>query len=429
MYKILAKFEFSETFINWIKILNNNVMTSVLQCGHFSKSFEVKRGCRQGDPIAPSLFILCAQILAFMIYQNPNVRGILINNFEIKLTQFADDTTLILDGSQESLQTALNIIETYGTMSGLKMNTEKTKIIWLGRKKTSKDKLNVTQNLEWGSAEFKLLGITFSTNLDAIPKLNFEGILNNVAKEMANWNKRNITTIGRIALIKSLFLSKLNHIFLTIPSLNEDLLQRIEDLLFKFLWHNKPDKIKRKCITQSYGRGGLKMIDIRNFIKSLKITWVRRIFNTPDNLWVKLFHGLYFNPENLITKGSNWIQLYNQNISNRFWYEVFDAYRELLLTYNPKNKQDLLLAPMWYNPKMGFTNDFSKRFHNKNATFICDFINSDGYILSHQELQNITGTNLSWYDNTIINLSIKKYLKIANISLPVSIVRPPLPLY
>ena len=257
-----------------------------------------------------------------------------------------------------------------------------------------------------------------------MPKLNFECILNNLVKEMANWNKRNITTIGRIALIKSLFLSKLNHIFLTIPSLNEDLLRRIEDLLFKFLWNNKPDKIKRKCITQNYKEGGLKMIDIRNFIKSLKITWVRRLFNTPDNLWVKLFNGLYFNPENLITKGSNWIQLYNININNKFWYEVFDAYRELLLTYNPKNNLDLLLAPMWYNPKMGITNDFSKRFHNKNATFICDFLNSDGYILSHQELQNKIGTNLSWYDNTIINLSIKKYLNFANLSFPVRVVRP-----
>ena len=127
-----------ETFINWIKILNNNVVTSVLQFGHFSKSFDIKRGCRQGDPIAPSIFILCAQILAFMIYQNPNVRGLIINNFEIKLTQFADDTTLILDGKQDSLQAALNIIETYGNISGLKMNTEKTKIIWAWKKKNFK---------------------------------------------------------------------------------------------------------------------------------------------------------------------------------------------------------------------------------------------------------------------------------------------------
>ena len=43
-----------------------------------------------------------------------------------KLMQFADDTTLILDGSVNSLQAALNILELFGDISGLKINTEKT---------------------------------------------------------------------------------------------------------------------------------------------------------------------------------------------------------------------------------------------------------------------------------------------------------------
>ena len=68
----------------------------------------------------------------------------------MKLTQFADDNTLILDGSQQSLQSALNTLEIYGSMSGLKMNKEKTKVVWVGRKKFSKEKLNVSTELEWG---------------------------------------------------------------------------------------------------------------------------------------------------------------------------------------------------------------------------------------------------------------------------------------
>ena len=55
-----------------------------------------------------------------------------------KLTQFADNTTLILDGSVSSLQAALNTLEVFGNFSGLRMNREKTKVIWIGRKKYSK---------------------------------------------------------------------------------------------------------------------------------------------------------------------------------------------------------------------------------------------------------------------------------------------------
>ena len=45
------------------------------------------------------------------------------------------------------------------------MNKEKTKVIWIGQKKISKDKLNITTDLEWRCTNFTLLGIEFSINL------------------------------------------------------------------------------------------------------------------------------------------------------------------------------------------------------------------------------------------------------------------------
>ena len=51
------------------------------------------------------------------------------------MTQFADDTTLILDGTTNSLGAALNILEIFGSISGIKVNTEKTQIVWIGKKK------------------------------------------------------------------------------------------------------------------------------------------------------------------------------------------------------------------------------------------------------------------------------------------------------
>ena len=73
---------------------------------------------------------------------------------------------MLLDGTCRSLQASLNTLEVYGTMSGLKMNKEKTKIVWLGRKKHSKEKLKVNIKLNWGTTEFILLGLNFSVDIE-----------------------------------------------------------------------------------------------------------------------------------------------------------------------------------------------------------------------------------------------------------------------
>ena len=76
LYRTLKLFNFQESFIRWIRTFNTNVKAYVTQSGFLSASINIERGCRQGDPIAPYLFILCAQILCYMIIQNKKIRGI-----------------------------------------------------------------------------------------------------------------------------------------------------------------------------------------------------------------------------------------------------------------------------------------------------------------------------------------------------------------
>ena len=120
--------------------------------------------------------MLAAEILSLLINQSQDIRGFKINGIEFKLTQFADDTSLIWDGSQPSLQVGLNILEIYGNYSGLKMNKEKTKVVWIGKKRLYREKLNVSVNLDWGSTEFTLLGLDFSTDLNKMEEINYTKI-------------------------------------------------------------------------------------------------------------------------------------------------------------------------------------------------------------------------------------------------------------
>ena len=127
LLSVLKFFNFGESIINWVKVFYNNISSTVIQGGNLSEFFQIGRGCRQGDPLSPYLFILCAEILAIKIRGNKNIGGINVTRIEHKLSQFADDTSLILEGSEK--------------LSGLNINFTKTQVVWIGSKKYSNDTL------------------------------------------------------------------------------------------------------------------------------------------------------------------------------------------------------------------------------------------------------------------------------------------------
>ena len=78
-----------------------------------SEFFNIEKGCRQEDPIAAYLFIICAEILQLKVNSIDSITGIKLGNTTYKMTRFADDTTMILDGTSASLLAALNTLEIY----------------------------------------------------------------------------------------------------------------------------------------------------------------------------------------------------------------------------------------------------------------------------------------------------------------------------
>ena len=171
MYSVLNFFGFSSSFIWWIQTFITII--KVLLSGFVSECINIEKGCQQGDPIVAYLFIICAEILLLMINNYDSVMGIKISNKAHKITQIADDTTIILNGTSASLLAALNTLEVYGSYSGLKVNTDKTNLISIRKKRYSQSKIEFGKELDYGTTEFDLLGITFSVVLCKIPSIKY----------------------------------------------------------------------------------------------------------------------------------------------------------------------------------------------------------------------------------------------------------------
>ena len=94
----LKFFGFGESLTKWMKTFYCKTESCILNNGWVSNFFETQREVRQGCPLSLYLFIIAAEVLASAIKNNGNIKGITVNNIEIKISQYADDTTLILDG-------------------------------------------------------------------------------------------------------------------------------------------------------------------------------------------------------------------------------------------------------------------------------------------------------------------------------------------
>ena len=198
--KTLEVFNFGNKFKKWFTVLYNGVQSSVVNGGFMTNYFEITRGVRQGCPLSPSLFILAVELLALKIRQNKNCEGLYLpNNQEVKISQFADDTTIITNNT-DSLKSHLQTIEWFGTVSGLKLNKKKTKAMWLGTMKHSNSNI-----LEFKSTKnpIKVLGTFLSYNQNKNIEENFLIRIRKMKIKFNLWLSRDLTLYGRSLLAKT----------------------------------------------------------------------------------------------------------------------------------------------------------------------------------------------------------------------------------
>ena len=197
-------------------------------------------------------FLLSAEILNRLYKANKDIKGIKIADEEYTLSQYADDTTVLLDDSEQSLNETLITLDLFAKASGLKVNSSKTKAVWIGSRKFSGETFNHRLKLDWSQEDFTILGIKFSCNLDTIIDLNFKEKLKEIQRELKQWSKRILTPLGRITILKSLLIAKLNHLFIALPNPSEEMISKLNKMFYNFIWQSSVDKIKRDILCQGY---------------------------------------------------------------------------------------------------------------------------------------------------------------------------------
>ena len=256
-----------------------NIQSTVINNDYFSSYFKICRGVRQGFPISAYLFLLIVEILAICIRTNKKIHGIIANGKEIKISQLADDTTLILKDHQ-SIPEILKVLKQCHTLSGLHTNIDKTQAFIIGKHIRFKE----TYNMKWDTGPIKLLGISICDSENENYNQNFEPKIKQMKSLFNIWKQRRLSLKGKITIINSLAASLLVYpcTCLETPA---KVLTQVNKLFLDFLWDNGSSKIAKYTVIRQINEGGLKLINLESKLSSLKLTWIKRSLMNPNCTW------------------------------------------------------------------------------------------------------------------------------------------------
>lgn len=124
--------------IDWINLIMNCVTSasySILVNGVPQKTFKPTRGIRQGDPLSPYLFIICAEVLSQILFKAKNCKCLTSVPFgkgslRVNDLFFADDNLLFCQANSIEWSRIIHLLGTYEAASGQLLYKDKISIFF-----------------------------------------------------------------------------------------------------------------------------------------------------------------------------------------------------------------------------------------------------------------------------------------------------------
>ena len=246
LYDILLRMGFNNKWILWIRGCLESASMSVLVNGCPTEEFKPSRGLRQGDPLAPFLFLVVAEGLSGVVRQalkNNLLSGLKIgkNELEVCILQFADDTLFLCENTFSNVVTLKAILRGFKLAFGLKINFHKSKLAGINVPSNAVVVYSKTLNCTQMGVPFKYLGLEVGGN--PRKKLFWEPVITKLKARLSMWKGRFLSMAGRICLINSV-ISAIPLYYLSLFKAPESVCKSIISIQRRFLWGwekvNKP---------------------------------------------------------------------------------------------------------------------------------------------------------------------------------------------
>ena len=273
LFQVLKRLGFSEGAINSISALYSKPIARIRVNGRLTDGIKLARGTRQGCPLSATLFAIFVEPLAQAIRENENIKGIDIKGTEHKIALYADDVILYLNNPDQCLPHLFDLLKSYGTFSGYKLNINKTQVLPFH----FTPKTNIVQEFpfNWNLKAIKYLGVWITKEFDKMYDKNYLPINTKIKNDLDRWSHLPLTLCSRIETIKMNILPRLLYLFMCLPvNVSAKQFNEWDKQISRFIWNGRKPRIKYLTLQLNKEKGGMALPNLKDYYNAAQLRFV-----------------------------------------------------------------------------------------------------------------------------------------------------------
>ncbi|GJY78973.1 RNA-directed DNA polymerase, eukaryota [Tanacetum coccineum] len=296
---VLEAFVFGMTWCQWIRGLCYCAKASVLVNGSPSREFQFQCGLKQGDSLAPLLFILMMESLHLSfsrVVEAGIFKGIRLNN-SISLSHlfYADDALIVGEWSSDNLRGIINVLKCFFLASGLQINIHKSQLLGVGVSRLDIEAAAASIGCSIMDNQFRYLGVMVGGNTSR--HKFWADVVSKLRSRLSKWKTKTLSIGGRLTLLKSV-LGASPLYCMSIFKAPKGVLKEMESIRNNFfIGADTADKkitwVAWDKVLASKKNGGLGVSSYFALNRALLLKWIWRFVSQDDSLWFQVMQAIY----------------------------------------------------------------------------------------------------------------------------------------
>ncbi|XP_075675045.1 uncharacterized protein LOC142644284 [Castanea sativa] len=306
--QIMGKLGFHEDWIRLVMRCVSSITYAVRVNGHACGQIVHTRGLRQGDPLSPYLFLICAEGLSALLHKavrHKELKGVAASARELRISHlfFADDSLIFGRATVKECTEIQRILQLYEESSGQQLNRNKTSLFFSHNTTNGiRDSIKAMFGAQVIKPHESYLGVP---SLVGRSKRNtFAQLKQRVSNKLARWKEKLISSARKEVLIKAVAQAVPSYT-MSCFKLPNTLCDELIGMVRPFWWGQVKDEKKlawmswkKMCLLKEKKGMGFRDLKMFNLALLAKQGW--RLQTNSSSLFNHVYKAKYFTRCNFI---------------------------------------------------------------------------------------------------------------------------------